>query len=287
MKAEPRLRLCGVPSLMTQPDDDIEQAVAMLRRTLQQRVTPEVRARHLGSVERKAAQMRFEQRRSLRAARRPRVALLAALVGAMLVGTSGAALAASGEATPGQLLYPMKRGGEEVRLIVATPFSAQGRVQLDIAEARVHEAVLVAEAQPDKVLPLIAQAREAIAAAEAVGEPQVAEVVEVLDQQVDTAIAMAAVTADDVAAALPEGGLSQLAMATETDTTTTAAQPGDPSTAGVAGGAGSVGSASPDDVETDPVTGAPILGTGTPESSTATPSPSPSPSLSPTPPAKD
>jgi len=266
---------------MTQPDDDIEQAVAMLRRTLQQRVTPEVRARHLGSVQRRAAQMRVAQRRSQRAARRPRVALLAALVGAMLIGTSSAALAASDSSLPGDLLYPVKRGGEEVRLIVAIPFSAQGGVQLEIAAARVHEALGVAQDRPEKVLPLIAEAQAAIAAAQAVGEPQVAQVAEQLRDEVGAAIAIAEDVAPEAVAALPASGLSdELALATETDTTT-ATLLGEPSRAG-AGGLGAVGSPGPDDLETDPITGAPIPRSGSAETSTASPSPSPSPSASPT-----
>lgn len=265
---------------MTQPEDEIERTVALLRRTLEQRVTPEVRARHLGSVQRKAGQMRLEQRRNQRAARRPRVALLAALVGAMLVGTSSAALAASGSTVPGDALYPVKRGGEEVRLLVATPFSAQGGVQIDIATERVYEAGVVAEEHPEKVLPLIAEFQEAIAAAEAVGAPQVADVAGTLTAKAGAALAVAEVATSDIVAALPRTELSdEIVLATDSETTTALAN--ELTRSGTIAGTSPV----PGEVETDPLTGMPETVTTSPSASaSASTSASPSsPSLSPSP----
>lgn len=261
---------------MTQPDDDLERTVTLLRRTLEQHVTPDVRARHLGSVQRKAAQMRLDQRRSLRAARRPRVALLAALVGAMLVGTSSAALAASGGSVPGDVLYPVKRGGEEVRLLVATPFSAQGGVQLDIATERVHEAYQVAETHPDQVVPLIEEAGVAIAAAEAVGQPLVGAAEEALAVQAEAALALANVA---VAALPADSGLSQEIALVAAATESTTALSDDPTRSGTLPGAAPAAgdpTGDPDAVlpETVTVSPSPLA------SPTASPSSSPVPSPS-------
>jgi hypothetical protein len=72
--------------------------------------------------------------------------VVAAAVAVSLLGGTGAALASS-TALPGQTLYPLKRGVEDVRLAVAGSDAARGATELDLARTRLDEAerLLVAE----------------------------------------------------------------------------------------------------------------------------------------------
>lgn len=66
---------------------------------------------------------------------------LAAATGAVVLAGAGAGLAsASASAVPGELLYPVKRGLEQVDLAVATGSLEQGMAELDRATARLTEA---------------------------------------------------------------------------------------------------------------------------------------------------
>jgi uncharacterized membrane protein YgcG len=64
-----------------------------------------------------------------------------ALVAALVAGLPTAAWAASEEALPGEMLYPIKRGFEEVRLVLAGDAANEAQVLLGMAEERFGEAV--------------------------------------------------------------------------------------------------------------------------------------------------
>ncbi len=196
--------MSGVHYYMTDLGDEHEHPVGQtLRRYFELQVTPEVRARHTMSIHREAAKIRLAERRAVRAARRPRRAVVASLVGAMLVGSSTGALAASDDSLPGDMLYPVKRGTEQARLFAAVPFSAVGPVHLDIAQTRVEEAGAVAHERPADVPQLVVEAEEALAAAEREGV-DVAAVAPELAEAAGRAITVAVNTApDEVIGLLP------------------------------------------------------------------------------------
>ena len=77
-----------------------------------------------------------------------------ALAAALVVGLPVTAFAASEDALPGQLLYPVKRGFEEVRLALAGDPVDEARVLLNIAGERVEETVLAAGLGLDSVAQL-------------------------------------------------------------------------------------------------------------------------------------
>ena len=65
---------------------------------------------------------------------------LAAAAGTFVAIGGGAGLAsASAAAIPGELLYPVKRGAEQVELALATSDGSQGRAELDMGETRLTE----------------------------------------------------------------------------------------------------------------------------------------------------
>ncbi|MGH2712247.1 MAG: DUF5667 domain-containing protein [Actinomycetota bacterium] len=77
-----------------------------------------------------------------RPSRGRRLATRLALVAALVLGLPVTAFAASADSLPGQLLYPVKRGFEELRLALAGDPLDEGRVLLDMAGKRVEEALL-------------------------------------------------------------------------------------------------------------------------------------------------
>jgi hypothetical protein len=80
--------------------------------------------------------------RMVRPTRGRRIALRLALAAALVIGLPVTAFAASADALPGQLIYPVKRGFEEMRLALAGNPVAEGEVLLDFAGERVEEAVI-------------------------------------------------------------------------------------------------------------------------------------------------
>jgi hypothetical protein len=269
---------------MTEEDDEIERAVAALRRTLEQRVDPDVAARHISGIHREAARIRLAKKRSLRAARRPRVAVLAALVGALLVGSSSMALAASDTAIPGDLLYPVKRSSEEVQLLVAVPFSNQGEVQLEIAAQRVEEARRAAEVRPDVVPQLVAAVEEACNAAVAAGAPQAEQVASSLRLEAEQALALAVDGEGDEVAGVVGGAPEDTAsIPLETDTTGTEAIEGSAGPGGTLPGdeTGTLVPGVPGS-PTAPAPGAVVPPPGGAETATAGASSLPAPSATPT-----
>jgi uncharacterized membrane protein YgcG len=81
---------------------------------------------------------------AVRPSRARRVVARLALAAALAVGLPVTAWAASQDALPGQLLYPVKRGFEEVRLAIAGDPVDEARVLLDMAGERVEEAIRAA-----------------------------------------------------------------------------------------------------------------------------------------------
>jgi hypothetical protein len=236
----------GVHYYMTELDDEHEHPVGeTLRRYFEQQVTPEVRARHTMAIHREAARIRIAEQRTLRVARRPRRAAVASLVGAMLVGSSTGALAASDDALPGDLLYTVKRGSEQARLFAAAPFSAMGDVHLDIAKTRVAEAQAAATERPGVVPQLVEETQKALQAAESEGV-NVAAVAPELEEAAQAALVLAKETApDEVIGLLPSASTPAPPAASPSPS---------PSNPAVASPAPSIG-ASPAPTATGPETG--------------------------------
>jgi hypothetical protein len=181
-------------------DDNGEHPLAeTLRLHYERHVAPDVAARHVMAIHREAARIRIAERRALRHARRPRRAVVASLAGAMLLGSSTGALAASDDALPGDLLYPVKRSSETARLLAAMPFSAQGTVHLDIATERAEEAQAAAQVRPGIVGDLVVQAQAALEAARRENAPNA----EVVAAAVNTTVQQALVAVADPAGADP------------------------------------------------------------------------------------
>lgn len=189
-------------------DDETEHPVGeTLRRHYDLRVTPEVAAKHTMAIHREAARIRVAHRRELRSSWRPRRAVVASLVGAMLVGSSTGALAASEETLPGDLLYGVKRTSEQARLLAASTFAREGLVHLDIARMRVHEAQLAAPVRPVAVIEqLTAEAEAALDAARAEGVPNVGTLEAELLADASAAIAVSEATEEARVAAAPTPG---------------------------------------------------------------------------------
>ena len=77
-----------------------------------------------------------------RPARSRRIALRLALAAALVIGLPVTAFAASADALPGQLMYSVKRGFEELRVAFAGDPLDEGKVLLDLTGERVEEALL-------------------------------------------------------------------------------------------------------------------------------------------------
>lgn len=269
---------------MTELDDEHEHPVGqMLRRHFELQATPEVKARHVMSIHREAARIRLAERRALRAARRPRRAVVASLVGAMLVGSSTGALAASDESMPGDALYPIKRGSEQARLFAAAPFSAVGSVHLDIARTRLQEAEAVASSRPADVPLLVSEASEALEAARREGE-NVAAIRPELEEAADRALAVAVTEdPDEVIGLLPSSPGLGSGISPSPVPSAAALEPS-PAPSDGASTTPSAGDDAPDPGTVGAPTPTATPGPGAAETSTVTvppPSPSPTPTVQP------
>lgn len=105
---------------------------------------------------------------------RMRHVALSVLTGATILVTSGGAVAASGSAMPGDALYALKRGTEQVRLVIATGSGTEAQMRVELARERWTEAKRVVADRPEVVPGLVRDAVEALEAAED-SEGQVAE----------------------------------------------------------------------------------------------------------------
>jgi hypothetical protein len=98
--------------------------------------------------------------------------LAVAAVGfAALLGFPGAAVAASGQALPGEALYPVKVAAERLSVVMAVGADRDARVQLRIAENRLGEAAAMAPIRPDTLPRLLGAALDALDRAEVLAGP--------------------------------------------------------------------------------------------------------------------
>ncbi|MDQ3703340.1 MAG: DUF5667 domain-containing protein [Chloroflexota bacterium] len=156
---------------------------AVLQRAFLRPVDVETAARHLWTINQEGTRIREVGT----APRRFRKAAIAALTSALLVGSSSAAVAASGPALPGDFLYSVKLGAEQARLIIALSPEADARVHLDIARQRMAEARRAAIVRPELVDQLVADALGELDAAVLLGSAEMAgEVAEVRTEAVQT-----------------------------------------------------------------------------------------------------
>lgn len=174
---------------MTEFDDDFDPALsALLRRALHQQVDPETSKRHLEIIKTEAARLQAERAATPVWPRRQ--LLVAALVGLLLMVMSGGAVAASGAALPGDLLYPVKLGTEQVRLLIAISPDADSAVLLDIARRRIAEAQEAMHRQPESVNKLVQEAMQAIDAADTERDPVLQRTAMTLRDQASRTVAL-------------------------------------------------------------------------------------------------
>lgn len=169
---------------VTSITEDLDPALAaVLQRAFLRTVGVETAARHLWTINQEGTRLR----EVVTAPRRFRKAAVAALTSALLVGSSSAAVAASGPALPGDFLYPVKLGTEQARLIVALSPEADARVHLDIARQRMAEARRAALVRPEVVDQLVADALDELDAASRVDSAELAgELAEVRTEAAQT-----------------------------------------------------------------------------------------------------
>ena len=171
-----------------QPDRDTDPALsALLDSAYAQRVDVEVAARHLWVIHRAAGSLRVQGRRT-------RKALVSVLAGGMLFMSSGGAVAASSDSLPGDMLYSVKRGVEQARIVLSVSREGDARLHLALAERRMSEARAAAAKRPQVVAELVEEALESIDTAERTGGTVVAmEVQEArreTTQQLDVLVAV-------------------------------------------------------------------------------------------------
>jgi len=182
---------------MTRHDDDsFENSLGiLLRSALRQRVDPETRNRHLHALTACAEQMREGSEPAEVVPLRPRWqrAYAVAAVFAMLAFASTSVLAASQRALPGDVLYAVKRGTEQARLLLATSPEATAGVHAEIALERAEEAQLLAAAEGTAASPQV-QSLESEARSEnqagqdaAPGVPALDQAQEGVQQEIDGA----------------------------------------------------------------------------------------------------
>lgn len=171
----------------TGPEDQHDELIAgLLRRAYAVRTDLDTAARHLYAIHAAAGTVA----RTGRVLSRGLAATVCALA---MFASSGVAIAASSSALPGDSLYSVKRGVEQVRLLVAFSAEDEARVLLDLAERRLAEADRAAQQRPEVVEGLLSDATRALAAADALATPElVAQVERVRSRTADLELAVAA-----------------------------------------------------------------------------------------------
>lgn len=194
------------------PDRDTDPALAaLLQSAYAERVDMEMAARHLWMIHRAADALR--SRRVVGT----RKALVAMLAGSMLFMSSGGALAASSNALPGDVLYGVKRGVEQARIVLTVSRQGDARLHLALAKRRMAEASASAVERPEVVPDLVRDALDALDVAERTGGQSVAVEVEEVrretSEQLDVLVAVLDSSVDSVAgpnrkAATPEARMT-------------------------------------------------------------------------------
>lgn len=194
------------------PDRDTDPALAaLLQSAYAERVDMEMAARHLWMIHRAADALR--SRRVVGT----RKALVAMLAGSMLFMSSGGALAASSNALPGDVLYGVKRGVEQARIVLTVSRQGDARLHLALAKRRMAEASASAVERPEVVPDLVRDALDSLEVAERTGGQSVAVEVEEVrretSEQLDVLVAVLDSSVDSVAgpnrkAATPEARMT-------------------------------------------------------------------------------
>lgn len=194
------------------PDRDTDPALAaLLQSAYAERVDMELAARHLWMIHRAADALR--SRRVVGT----RKALVAMLAGSMLFMSSGGALAASSNALPGDVLYGVKRGVEQARIVLTVSRQGDARLHLALAKRRMAEASASAVERPEVVPDLVRDALDSLEVAERTGGQSVAVEVEEVrretSEQLDVLVAVLDSSVDSVAgpnrkAATPEARMT-------------------------------------------------------------------------------
>jgi hypothetical protein len=150
-------------------------------------VDVETASRHLWTLHRAAGVRRGH------GARRTLVSALAAV---LLFATTGAAVALSGEAVPGDALYVVKRGAERVHLLVSFAPESDARLHLRFARSRVAEAERVAAHRPGAIAALLTDIVAAVDRAQATGAGALSEEVDLVRLEASTALSALGATLD-------------------------------------------------------------------------------------------
>lgn len=168
----------------TPPDEDLNPWLQqLLLRAFGRVLDVDTAARHLWVFHRAAG------RAARRRTRRVQHAVAAALTGLVVLSTSGFAVAASAQALPGDALYPLKRGSEQARLLVARAPQHSARLHLLIARTRLAEARAVVAQRPEVVPDLLAAAIDRAQHAQQIGGDQLAADLADVQQEVAGALA--------------------------------------------------------------------------------------------------
>jgi hypothetical protein len=120
--------------------------------------------------------------------RRPRRSLVAVLSAVFMFATSGIAVAASGGALPGEMLYPVKLGAERAQLVLTLSPAKDAHLHLRFAQKRLEEASAVLASRPESVPRLLIAAADAADHAERLAGPDVSEGVAEVRQATGTAL---------------------------------------------------------------------------------------------------
>lgn len=214
------------------PDRETDPALAaLLQSAYAERVDMEVAARHLWMIHRAADALR--SRRVVGT----RKALVAMLAGSMLFMSSGGALAASSNALPGDVLYGVKRGVEQARIVLTVSKQGDARLHLALAKRRMAEASASAVERPEVVPELVRDALDSLEVAERTGGQSVAVEVEEVrretSEQLDVLVAVLDSSVDSVAgenrkAATPEARMTLADLVPSVSSSPSASASADP-----------------------------------------------------------
>ena len=148
MKAAEELdrMLAGEPVEASEDVRELAQLAALLQGAWQGSPTPasttRVRTAALAAFHETAAAATVPSIVRSRPSGGRRLVARMALVAALVAGLPTAAWAASEDSLPGEVLYPVKRGFEEFRLVLAGDAASEAQVLLGMIEERLEEAVL-------------------------------------------------------------------------------------------------------------------------------------------------
>lgn len=183
-------------------DGGDQQIARLVRRAYRTPVDVETASRHLWRVHQVA---RAQPARG--GASRTLVSALAAV---LLFVTTGTAVAVSGQALPGDSLYPVKRGAERLHLLVSFAPDSDARLHLRFARSRVTEAERVASSRPEAVPALASEIVASVDLARTVGGREMADEVDLVRSEASTALSsLDGALEEDLAASL-DGAIREL-----------------------------------------------------------------------------